>query len=99
MLGTLPLCTERLTLDRQDQYWRDGFLFALPGLTAKGAATARLELDAIEFHAGLMSRQFHSPPDADNCFCTGSARRRDEIRVAHVEVRMKDATGRTEIYA
>ncbi|WP_299044562.1 phytanoyl-CoA dioxygenase family protein [uncultured Tateyamaria sp.] len=48
MRETLLLSDGRLTPTLQDQYWRDGFLFPLPAISAEAAKAARAELEAIE---------------------------------------------------
>ncbi|MEL7124668.1 MAG: phytanoyl-CoA dioxygenase family protein [Pseudomonadota bacterium] len=48
MKPTLDLDSGRLSGDQQAQYWQDGFLFPLPGISANRAAQARAELEQIE---------------------------------------------------
>lgn len=45
---TLALNHGRLSPAQTGQYWRDGFLFPLPALSAQRAHAARAELEAIE---------------------------------------------------
>jgi len=44
----LDLPSGHLNAGHIDQYWHQGFLHPLPGLTAAEAAVARAELEAIE---------------------------------------------------
>ena len=48
MLDTLPLTHGHLTPSQQEQYWRDGYLFPLPAISAQAAQAAREELEMIE---------------------------------------------------
>jgi len=48
MLHAHPLSEGRLSPEQSDQYWRDGFLFPIPALSADTAIAARHELEQIE---------------------------------------------------
>ncbi len=48
MLPSHPLTHGRLSSEQCDRYWRDGFLFPVPGLSEDDATKARRELEQIE---------------------------------------------------